>query len=186
MHKNQLPSKNSLCAATSHLPKSSKVITGDHVYRDALYLLCQAFSLTQEKGWDSLFVEHCKCLWVPVTSIQIHGASLFQPLQTKTANLVVFERYVKENWGSRVECCETLFCFISHMTMSLPFKCHQLKSTAAWIQKASLLALSKHSVSWDLEGLMNHTAGCWWERISVLQLIQPNISEFEMGRWCRG
>lgn len=78
------------------------------------------FSLTQEKGGDNLFVEQWKCLCLPVTSIRIHGASAFQPLQTKTANLVVFERYVKENGGSRVECCETLSVLLVTLACHCP------------------------------------------------------------------
>lgn len=154
MHKNQLPSDNSLCAATSHLPNSPKVITGDHVHRDALDLLCQAFSLTQEKGGDNLFVEQWKCLCLPVTSVRIHWASVFQSLQTKTANLVVFERYVKENGGSRVECCETLSVLLVTLACHCP-----LNVTSS---RAQLQGSKKHSFLLYQNTQLPGTLKDWW------------------------
>lgn len=127
----RIPSALQSLTSPSH-PKLSQVTTSTE-----MPLTCQAFSLTQEKGGDNLFVEQWKCLCLPVTSVRIHGASVFQSLQTKAENLDVCERYVKENGGSRVECCETLSVLLVTLACHCP-----LNVTSS---RAQLQGSKKHS-----------------------------------------
>lgn len=108
-----------LCCNLSHPQVIQSYYRWPRLQRCPLPIL-PGFSLTQEKGCDNLLMEQWKCLCLLITSIQIHGTSVFQPLQTKRANLAVFERYIKENWGSRVEGCEILSILLVTLACHCP------------------------------------------------------------------
>lgn len=88
-------------------------------------------------------------------SVWVCSAALFQCLQTKLSSLVSLKDKWTRNRIITWPVIKPFFCFISHISILLAFKCHKFKSAAVRISEIFLLIVIKHedAISEDIAKL---------------------------------